>query len=137
MHILSLVADNNPSRISGMEENGHRNLFHDQIPKVWDWAGHNPIHISAVRHVIGCAAWPSPVLPHTFMESEHEIFSMHGNAPASPDSSRAAVSYKQKFISCLDYYIFFNIICLFVCSFVGRKFETKILYSCTKYWLTT
>ena len=41
------------------------------------------------------------------MEIEHEIFSVHGNAPASTDSSRAVVSYKQKFISCLDYYIFF------------------------------
>ena len=52
MHILSLVTDNNPSKISGTEENGQ-----DQSPRKYGTRFKSKLdtHKPAVRHVTDCA----------------------------------------------------------------------------------
>ena len=59
VHILSLVTDNNPSRIRGREESDCRNYFivnlHDSM---WQGLDRTRTPGSAVRHITDCAKWP-------------------------------------------------------------------------------
>ena len=62
VHILSLVIDNSPSRVSGREENGCRNYFMVNFHERMGLAGIELAdpgsavrHITTVRHIIDCA----------------------------------------------------------------------------------
>ena len=59
-HILLLVTDNNPSRISWREENYRRNYFMINLHESKGWAGIEfATPGSAVRHLTDCTTGPS------------------------------------------------------------------------------